>query len=349
MAASDNVSDRILNNIDAATLKYIDDTFANLWGAISVSFRNILVLWIILYGLAIWRGLVKTPVQEFAWTMLKFAVIYGLISTWDLFSDIVVPFITNTPDAMAGVISGGGTGTTASRAIGDVYIAAIAVADNAMGARGWFMPYLLGGLILLAATLMMIYALFLIALSKIALAVLVGLGPLFILMLMFKQTQKVFEAWLQQVINYMLIVILTVGVLALMETIAANAVKAIPEDGISLGDVMPAAMTFLITFLLLTQVMTIASALGGGIALTTQNVGAIVGTQASQYISRGGKLVGTQASQYISRGGKLAGTQASQYISRGGKLAGRGIRSGATRGWSAVKNRFNRRTVAPKP
>ena len=319
MAASDNVSDRILSNIDTATITYINGTFVNLWGAISVSFRNILVLWIILYGLAIWRGLVKTPVQEFAWTMLKFAVIYGLISTWGLFSGIVVQFITNTPDAMAGVISGGNTGTTASHAIGNVYIKAIAVADNAMSARGWFMPYLLGGLILLAATLMMIYALFLIALSKVALAVLVGLGPLFILMLMFKQTQKVFEAWLQQIINYMLIVILTVGVLGLMETIAANAVTAIPPDGISLGDVIPAAITFLITFLLLTQVMTIASALGGGIALTTQNVGAI------------------------------AGARASQYISRGGNLAGRGIRSGATRGWSAVRQRFNRRTVAPKP
>ena len=166
---------------------------------------------------------------------------------------------------------------------------------------------------------MMIYALFLIALSKIALAVLVGLGPLFILMLMFKQTQKVFEAWLQQLINYMLIVILTVGVLGLMTAITTNAVTAIPGGGISLGDVVPAAIVFLITFLLLTQIMTIASALGGGIALTTQNVGAIVGIKASQYISRGGNL------------------------------AGRGIRSGATRGWSAVKNRFNRRTAAPKP
>ena len=66
MAASDNVSDRILSNIDEATITYIDGTFANLWGAISVSFRNILVLWIILYGLAIWRGLIKTPVQDIA-------------------------------------------------------------------------------------------------------------------------------------------------------------------------------------------------------------------------------------------------------------------------------------------
>ena len=64
MAASDNVSDRILSNIDEATITYIHGTFANLWGAISVSFRNILVLWIILYGLAIWRGLVKTSVQD---------------------------------------------------------------------------------------------------------------------------------------------------------------------------------------------------------------------------------------------------------------------------------------------
>lgn len=320
MAASDNVSDRILNNIDTASLTYINDTFVNLWGAISVSFRNILVLWIILYGLAIWRGLVKTPFQNLAWTALKFSVIYGLISTWGLFSGIVVAFITNTPDAMAGVISGGETGTTASGAIGAVYIDAIAAADNAMSASGWFLPYILGGLILLTATLMMIYALFLIALSKIALAVLVGLGPLFILLLMFKQTQKVFEAWLQQVINYMLIVILTVGVLGLMKAIAANAVSAIPPSGIALGDVVPSAIVFLITFLLLTQVMTIASALGGGIALTTQHVGAIAGYKASQY-TKG--LVGRPVAA--------------------------GVKAGASRGWSAVRNRFNRGTVASKP
>ena len=329
MAASDNVSYRILSNIDKATITYINDSFANLWGAISVSFRNILVLWIILYGLAIWRGLVKTPVQEFAWTMLKFAVIYGLISTWGLFSGIVVLFITNTPDAMAAVITGGLVGDTASGAIGEVYIKAIAAADKAMSARGWFLPYILGGLILLTSTLMMAYALFLIALSKVALAVLVGLGPLFILMLMFKQTQKVFEAWLQQIINYMLIVILTVAVLSFMQEIAENAVETIPLDDTTLGDLVPPCMIFLITFLLLTQVMSIASALGGGVALTTQQVGEIAG----RYLSRGGNAAGRGLLSGAARGWSAVGRSA----------AGRGIRSGATRGWSAVKNRFNRR------
>ena len=330
MAASDNVSDRILNNIDAASRTYISDTFAKLWEALSDPFEKILILWIILYGLAIWRGLVKTPVQDFAWTMLKLAVIYGLISTWGLFSDIVVEFITKTPDAMAGVISGGSTGEGVSREMGLIYIDIIAAVDKVMSADGWVMPYVLGGLIFLIATLMMAYALFLIALSKIALAVLVGIGPLFILMLMFKQTQKVFEAWLQQVVNYMLIVILTVAVLSFMQEIAKSAVETIPLDDTALGDLVPPCMIFLITFLLLTQVMSIASALGGGVALTTQQVGEIAG----RYLSRGGNAAGRGLLSGAARGWSAVGRSA----------AGRGIRSGATRGWSAVKNRFNRRT-----
>ena len=321
MAASDNVSDRVLGLIDTASVNFIQDSFNNLWAAISVSFRGLLVLFLILYGLAIWRGLIKTPVQDIAWTGFKFAIIYGLVSTWGIFSVFIVDFITNTPDALAGVFLGK-TGQTASGAIGAVYVTAIAAADAAMAQSGWFQPYVLGGIILLTATLMVIFSLFLIALSKIALAVLVGLGPLFILMMMFKPTQKIFEAWLQQVINYMLVILLTVGVLGLMAGIAANAVGLIPASGITLGDIVPAAVVFLVVFLLLTQVQSIASALGGGIALSTQHVGALVGYKASQAIGSGTRAAGQRL-----------GPAARKY---GG------------RAYSAVKGRFSRGTVTPK-
>lgn len=317
-APSDNLSDRILNMIDVALATFIVDTFNNLWAAITVSFRNLLILFLILYGLAIWRGLIKTPVQDMVWTALKFAVIFGLVSTWGLFNGIVVAFLTNTPDAMAGVVAGE-TGTTASGAIGAVYIDAIAAADEAMSESGWFLPYILGGIILLTATLMVVYSIFLIALSKIALAVLVGLGPLFLLFMMFKQTQKIFEAWLQQVINYIFVVVLAVGVLGLMKNIAANAVRLIPDSGITLGDVVPAAIVFLIGFLLLTQVQQIAAALAGGIAISTQYVGAIVAHKASNLIGRGA----ARAEGYARRGGSAA----------------------LTKTFSAVKARFSRGTV----
>ena len=320
-APSDNLSDRILNLIDVASATFIVDTFNNLWAAITVSFRNLLILFIILYGLAIWRGLVKTPLQDIAWTALKFAIIFGLISTWALFNGIVVQFLTNTPDAMAGVIAGQ-TGTTASGAIGDVYIQAIGAADEVMSQGGWFQPYILGGIILLTATLMVVYSIFLIALAKIALAVLIGLGPLFLIFMMFKQTQKIFEAWLQQVINYIFVVVLTVAALGLMAQIAGNAVSLIPDTGITLGDIAPAAIVFLVVFLLLTQVQSIASALAGGIAISTQYVGAIVAHKAAGLVGRGANAAG--------------------------RSSWSGTKAGATKAFSTVRNRFSRGTITPK-
>ena len=46
---------------------------------------------------------------------------------------------------------------------------------------------------------------FLIALSDIALAVLLALGPLFIAMLLFDATQRLFSAWIAQLTTYALI------------------------------------------------------------------------------------------------------------------------------------------------
>ena len=61
-----------------------------------------------------------------------------------------------------------------------------------------------------------VYAMFLIALSSIALAVLLALGPLFIAMLFFDATKRFFSAWIAQLANYALITILTVMIAALL-------------------------------------------------------------------------------------------------------------------------------------
>ena len=61
-----------------------------------------------------------------------------------------------------------------------------------------------------------VYTIFLIALSRVALAVLLALGPLFIVMALFDATRRFFEAWLHELSNYALVAILTVMVSALM-------------------------------------------------------------------------------------------------------------------------------------
>src|SRR4029077_15904116 len=81
---------------------------------------------------------------------------------------------------------------------------------------GNFAYYLAGFGVYLIVGLTAIYTIFLLALSRIALSVLLALGPLFIGLLFFESTKRFFEAWLAQLANYAFITILTVLVAALM-------------------------------------------------------------------------------------------------------------------------------------
>jgi len=112
---------------------------------------------------------------------------------------------------------------------------------------------------------------FLIALSGIALAVLLALGPLFITLLLFEATRRFFEAWLAQLANYALITILTVLVAALLlQVVESYAVQTAARGAaIATVDALNMVLVAVLAFLLLRQVMPIASGLAGGIALSS--------------------------------------------------------------------------------
>ena len=119
--------------------------------------------------------------------------------------------------------------------------------------------------------LLCVYAMFLIALSNIALAVLLALGPLFIAMLFFEATKRMFSAWIAQLANYALITILTVMVAALLLQIVQSyaAQTAARGSAIFTMDALNMVLIAVLVFLILRQIMPIAAALAGGIALST--------------------------------------------------------------------------------
>ena len=112
--------------------------------------------------------------------------------------------------------------------------------------------------------LLCVYSMFLIALSRIALAVLLALGPLFIAMPLFDATRRFFSSWLAQLANYGLITVLTVMIAALLLQI----VKSYAAQTAALGaailtvDALHMVLVSVLVFLLMRQVMPIASALG---------------------------------------------------------------------------------------
>lgn len=137
-----------------------------------------------------------------------------------------------------------------------------------MGALGF---YVAGAVVWVLMGLLCVYTMFLIALSSIALAVLLALGPLFIAFLLFDATRRFFEAWLAQLANYALITILAVLVAALLLQIVQSyaAQTAALGSTIKTVDSLNMVLVAVVVFLLMRQVMPIAASLAGGVSLSS--------------------------------------------------------------------------------
>jgi len=119
-----------------------------------------------------------------------------------------------------------------------------------------------------------IYTIFLLTLSRIALSVLLAIGPLFIALLFFESTKRFFEAWIAQMANYALITIITVLIAALMMTLLSTAAQQAVSSGggITIAQAVRVCMAAGLTFLIMRQVMPMAAGLASGLALSSFGV-----------------------------------------------------------------------------
>jgi type IV secretion system protein VirB6 len=137
--------------------------------------------------------------------------------------------------------------------------------------NGDFSYYIAGFAVYAVVGLTAIYAMFLLSLSKIALSILLSLGPLFIALLFFQTTKRFFESWIAQLANYAFITLLTVMVAALMLNLVTTAATqaAAQGGGISIADGVRVCLAAGLTFLVMRQVMPMAAGLASGLALST--------------------------------------------------------------------------------
>jgi type IV secretion system protein VirB6 len=112
---------------------------------------------------------------------------------------------------------------------------------------------------------------FLISLSSIALSVLLALGPLFFIALLFEHTRRLFDAWIAQLTNYALITVLTVLVSTLLlQIVASYANQTVARgSGVTTVDSLDMLLVSVLVFLVMRQVMPIASGLASGVSLSS--------------------------------------------------------------------------------
>jgi type IV secretion system protein VirB6 len=207
--------------------------------------------------------------------IITLAVILGCALQLWLYNSVIVDTFFNAPSQVGAVV----VGAFDPVGIVDQIIFEGGDAANLLLQKGGlldgnFAYYLAGIGVYLIVGLTAIYTIFLLALSRIALSVLLALGPLFIALLLFNTTKRFFEAWLAQLANYAFITILTILVAALMlRVVTVAAQQAVSEGGsIQIANAVRVCMAAGLTFLVMRQVMPMAAGLASGLALSSFGV-----------------------------------------------------------------------------
>ncbi len=254
---------------------YIGQNTATVAETLEPAVVTLATIYVMVWGYLQLTGRVEEPVTTgLRRIVILVVVIGGALHLW-LYNTVIVDTFYNAPVALAGAVVGTANPVAT---VDSIWESGGQVAGFLWSKGGVFGGdvgfYVAGAMVWLLMGLLCVYTMFLIALSSIASAVLLALGPLFIVMLLFDSTRRYFEAWIAQLAAYALITILTVLVGALLlQLVSAYAQQtAARGSAIVTVDALNMVLVAMVVFLLMRQVMPIAAGLAGGVAPSTFGV-----------------------------------------------------------------------------
>ena len=276
--------------LNALLTTYIGNNTALIAGALEPAVVTLGTIYVMIWGYLHLTGQIEEPFVHGVKRIVMLAVILAVSLRLWLYNALIVDTFFSAPTQLAAVVIGAYDPVTIVDAIIDsgADTAELLLAKGGIF-HGNFSFYLAGILVYVIVGITAIYTMFLLALSRIALSVLLALGPLFIALLLFQSTKRFFEAWLAQLANYALITILTVLVAALMLALLSTAAQqaASTGGGIQIAQAVRVCMASGLTFLVMRQVMPMAAGLASGLALSTFGVVSAALTRVVGNISRG--------------------------------------------------------------
>jgi type IV secretion system protein VirB6 len=309
---------------------YIGDNTSRLAEALEPAVITLATIYVMAWGYLHLTGKITEPFEAGLKRIGLIALVLGVgLRLW-LYNTVIVDTFYNAPAQLAAAVIG------ASDPVGTVdaiWNSGGTVASN-LWDKGGLWPSdigfrVAGGVVWGMIAVLCVYAMFLIALSSIALAVLLALGPLFIAMLFFDATRRFFSAWIAQLANYAFITVLTVMVAALLLRIVQSYATQTMALGTAIKtvDALNMLLVALLVFLVLRQVMPIAGSLAGGASLSSFGVasrglswaGRIAGrkTEPTRNTARAYSAGGVRgALVYSGEGLRNAAAQTSRFVSR---------------------------------
>jgi type IV secretion system protein VirB6 len=253
---------------------YIGDNTARLASVLEPTVVTLATIYVMGWGYLHLMGRIEEPIVAGLRRVALIALVLGAgLNLW-LYNSVIVDTFYNAPAQLAAAVIGAGDPVAT---IDTIWESGGTVASNLWDKAGYVTDlgfYIAAAVVWCLVGALCVYAMFLIALSSIALAVLLALGPLFLALLFFDATKRYFSAWIGQLANYAMITVLTVMIAALLLHIVQSyaAQTAARGTAILTVDALNMMLVAVLVFLVFRQVMPIASGLVGGTPLSSHGL-----------------------------------------------------------------------------
>ncbi|AJY28380.1 trbL/VirB6 plasmid conjugal transfer family protein [Burkholderia thailandensis 34] len=296
----------VLRYIDNVCNAFIAEKVHVVASTIAPAAYTFLGVYVILWGLASMRGMIQEPLTDMAVRMVKIAFIFGVGIQLAEYNIYVVDTMWNGPQELASAIagtSGGAIGPTLDSILAKGFALGKLFYSKAGLLNGDFGAYIDAFAIWAISMVVTVYVGALIALAKIALSLLIAVGPLFIISLLFQPTANFFNSWVQQLANYFMLMVLMVAGNVFVLTLFQRAANA---SGITstaqIDKLFPFFVTGGLSLFVIAQIPGIASGLAGGVSLSSYGMGRL----GLSVLGRGAKGVTGRASRGMSKGVRKA-------------------------------------------
>jgi type IV secretion system protein VirB6 len=189
--------------VDCAASATAQAAFGRLFGengALLPALIILLTLYVAFFGFSLITGRSRLGISALTPRMITLGLVLTFATSWIAYQSVVWNLAVGAPDQIAGILMGtSGSATTIFAGKIDVVMSALmeATGDQADAGAATFSP---PGLLWLGGTLLLLGTVGVLATSKIALAILLGLGPVFVVMALFTSTRGLFVGWLKGVV-----------------------------------------------------------------------------------------------------------------------------------------------------
>jgi type IV secretion system protein VirB6 len=190
-----------LRAVDCASSQMAQAAFGRLFGSGGVlvpALTILLTLFVALFAFALITGRSRIGISSLTPRIVTLGLVLTFATSWIAYQSVVWNLAIGTPNQLASILTGTpGNATDVFAQKIDVVFQSLVQASEGQQAQSTFSP---PGLLWLGGTLLLLGTVGVLATSRIALAVLLALGPVFVVLALFPGTRGLFTGWLKGVV-----------------------------------------------------------------------------------------------------------------------------------------------------